>query len=224
MLRWLTGMMVLGAAGLPAVGQVGILPRHETNANRQRRIAREIHDTYTHRWEFGGGGGFLRFSSGESLQKNAEIGFWVNGTYYLNEKLGITAELRGDYGNAKLYNTATSYGITYRPQISEYPYMGGVTYRVYRQERYAVSVFGLGGAAIGKFDGDTKLVPSATLGMWPSANARPAFSAGVNVDMNIYPNLAFRVSPNYSPTMFGSNLQNNLGINLGLVYRLGRQK
>ena len=194
---------------------------HETNANRRARIAKTIQDTYTHRWEVGGGGGYLRFRSGQSLQKNSEITFWVNSTYYLNQKLGITGELRGNYGNAKIGNTI--YNLP-NPQISEYPFMAGPTYRFRLHQKSAISVFALGGTAIGKFDGDTKGIPATNLGLWPSTNARPAFSIGANLDLNVYPNLAFRISPSYLGTTFGSSLQNNFGFNMGLVYRFGRQK
>jgi hypothetical protein len=198
--------------------------RRETNANRQARIARTVEETYTHRWEFAGGGGFMRFRSGQALQKNSEILFWFNGTYFLNDRLGLTGEVRGAYGNAKLYNSATSYGVTYNPNISEYPYLFGPTYRLYRTERYAVSGFALGGAAIGKFDSDTKGVPAPTLGLWPSTSARPAFSLGANLDLNVYPNFAFRIAPSYTATTFGGTLQNNAGFEMGIVYRLGQQK
>jgi hypothetical protein len=196
-------------------------PRHETNANRQARIARTIAETYAHRWEFGGGGGFLRFRSGQNLQRNSEIAFWFDGTYFLNPKLGLTGEIRGAYGNAKVGNTL--YNIS-NPQISEYPYLFGPTYRVYRKEHYVVSGFALGGAAIGKFDSDTKGLPAADLGLWPSTSARPAFSVGGNLDINLYPNIAFRIAPAYDATTFGGSLQSNFGINLGLVYRFGSQK
>src|ERR1700733_8457272 len=33
--------------------------RHETNTSRQARIQRTIQDTYTHRWEIYGGGGYM---------------------------------------------------------------------------------------------------------------------------------------------------------------------
>jgi hypothetical protein len=72
----------------------------DTNANRKLRAARQVKETYTHRWEVGGGGGYLRFRSGQYLQKNSEIAFWLDTTYYFNRKLGITGELRGNYGNA----------------------------------------------------------------------------------------------------------------------------
>jgi hypothetical protein len=197
----------------------------ETNANRKARVERQIKETYTHRWEVGGGGGYLRFRSGEYTQKNSEIAFWLNTTYYLNQTLGITGELRGAYGNAKaLQGINNDLNLVGYPQISEYPFMAGPTYRFYRHEKIAGSLFALGGTAIGKFDGDTKGIPSTTLGLWPSTNARPAFSVGANLDLNLYPNLAFRITPSYLGTTFGGDLQNNLGFEMGLVYRFGRQK
>jgi hypothetical protein len=197
--------------------------RRETNANRKARIARQISDTYTHRWEVGGGGGWLRFRSGEYTQKNSEIAFWMDANYYLNQKLGLTAEIRGAYGNAKVpnYNLANT---VINPQISEYPFLAGPTYRLYRQQRYAVSVFALGGTAIGKFDGDSKGFTATQLGFWPSTNAAPAISVGGNLDINIYPNLAFRIAPSYLGTGFGGSWQNNAGFEMGLVVRFGRQK
>jgi hypothetical protein len=212
-------------AGFTGQAQTKRKPGHETNANRKARIARQIQETYTHRWEVGGGGGWLRFRSGEYTQKNSEITFWMDTTYYLNQKLGITGEIRGAYGNAKpLQGVNNDLNLVGRPQISEYPFMAGPTYRLYRQQRYAVSVFALGGTAIGKFDGDSHGIPAATLGFWPSTNARPAFSLGGNLDINVYPNLAFRIAPSYLGTTYGGSLQNNVGFNMGLVYRFGRQK
>jgi hypothetical protein len=165
----------------------------------------------------------MRFRSGQLTQKNSEITFWTDATYFLNEKLGITGEIRGAYGNAKIPNYTGYASLVGNPQISEYPFMAGPTYRVVLHQKYAVSAFALGGAAIGKFDGDSKGIPATTLGFWPSTSARPAFSLGANVDLNLYPNLAFRISPNYTGTTFGGTLQNNFGFNMGLVYRFGRQ-
>jgi hypothetical protein len=197
--------------------------RRETNANRKARIARQISDTYTHRWEVGGGGGWLRFRSGEYTQKNSEIAFWMDANYYLNQKLGLTAEIRGAYGNAKVPNNNLANTVI-NPQISEYPFLAGPTYRLYRQQRYAVSVFALGGTAIGKFDGDSKGFTATQLGFWPSTNAAPAISVGGNLDINIYPNLAFRIAPSYLGTGYGGSWQNNAGFEMGLVVRFGRQK
>ena len=215
-------LIAVTVAAIPGQAQNRRITR-ETNANRRARIERTMHETYTHRWEVGGGGGYLRFRSGEFTQKNSEITFWLNTNYFLTEKLALTAEVRGAYGNAKIPNYNPFQALVGNPQISEYPILVGPTYRVRLRQRTAVSVFALGGTAIGKFDSGSKGIPASQLGFWPSTNSKPAFSVGANVDLNFYPNLAFRVAPNYLGTTFGGKLQNNFGFNMGLVYRFGRQ-
>ena len=51
----LAGLMASGVSAVEA--QSTHRTRRESNANRKARIARAIQDTYTHRWEVGGGGG-----------------------------------------------------------------------------------------------------------------------------------------------------------------------
>jgi hypothetical protein len=215
------GLLILIIAGVTGSVQAQARRpgRRETSANRKARVQRTIEDTYTHRWEVGGGGGYMRWRSGEFLQKNNEVTFWMNGTYYLNQKLGITGEVQGAYGNAKIGNTVFNLP---NPQISEYAFMAGPTYRVYRQQKTAVGVFVQGGTALGKFGGGSKGIPDVDLGLWPSANARGAFAVGANVDYNLFPNLAFRVTPKYLGTTFGGTIQNSFGVNVGFVYRFGR--
>lgn len=209
------------ASGASAVeAQTARRTRRESNANRKARIERTIQDTYSHRWEVGGGGGYMRFRSGENLQKNNEVTFWMTGTYNMTPKLGWVADVRGAYGNAKIGNTI--YNIP-NPQISEYTFMAGPSYRFYAKEKTAISAFGTAGMGIGKFDSGSKGIPAKLLGIWPSED-RPVFSVGVNFDYNFYPNFAARVTPTYLGTTFGGTIQNNLGVNVGLVYRFGRIK
>jgi hypothetical protein len=217
-------LLVAALSASSALAQNTRRTGHETNANRKARIARQVADTYTHRWEVAGGGGWLRFRSGEINQKNSEIAFWMNTTYYFNRNLGLTGELRGDYGNAKIENLNQYASLVGRPQISEYPFLAGPTYRFRLRQKTALSAFVLGGTAIGKFDGDSKGHTTADLGLWPSTNARPAFSIGGSLDLNLYPNLAFRITPSYTATTFGGTVENNAGFEMGLVYRFGRQK
>lgn len=237
-----TGVLLAAvmASGAVAVqGQVTRRTRRESSANRKARIDRTIAETYNHRFEVSGGGGFIRFKPGSILQKNNEVTFFMSGTYYLNPKLGIIGEIRGLYGNAKIGNN-TSIGdqtpifLPFNPQISEYPFMGGVAYRVYAKEKIAVAVTGEGGAVLGKFDGDTKGLRSSDLGLWQSTT-KPAFSIGANFDYNFYPNLALRVEPTYVATFFKldpidtthgppGSIQNNFGVNIGVVYRFGKIK
>jgi hypothetical protein len=240
--KCVAGVLLAGsiASGTTAVqAQTTRRTRRESSANRKARIARTIAETYGHRYEVAGGGGYLRFQSG-APQRNNEVTFFMSGTYFLNPKLGIVGEIRGAYGNAKIGNTACTVvgcipvNLGFNPQISEYPFLGGVAYRLYAKEKVAVTATGEGGAALGKFDGGAKGLPSAVLGVWQSTT-KPAFSLGVNVDYNFYPNLAFRVSPTYLGTFFrrdpldvnhGPNgtIQNNFGVNIGIVYRFGKIK
>lgn len=230
--------LALAVSGAASLGAQTTRRSRRENANREARIKRTIQDTYSHRWEVGGGGGYLRFRSGQYLQKNNEVAFWMSTTYYLRPKLGIIGEVRGLYGNAKIANGAGTPDqpifLNLKPQISQYPFMGGVVYRLYSKEKVAVSVVGEGGVALGKFDSGSKGIPSQYLHVWQSAT-RPAFSAGVNLDYNFYPNLALRITPTWlattyqldpkdsAPTPHGS-LQNNGGFNIGIVYRFGRIK
>jgi len=192
------------------------------NANRQARIARNIADAYSHRWEVAGGGGFLRFRTGENLQKISEVNFFMNANYQLSPTLGIVGDVRGFYGSANIPNLYVKNGV-YSPQISEYTFMAGPQYRFYAKEKYTLSANAVAGVALSKFGGDAKGLRSEDLGMWPDSNAKFAYSLSVIADYNIYNNLAVRVQPTYVGTTFGGTVQNNLGLQAGVVYRFGRQ-
>jgi hypothetical protein len=199
--------------------------RHETNASREARIQRTIKDTYTHRWEVFGGGGYQRFRSGEYTQNNNEVTWNMAAHYYLNPKLSIVGDARGMFGNGKpLRNEYVAYNPN--PQINEYAFTGGASYRLLANLRYALSAEGLAGVGIGNFSGASKGLTYIQTGFWQDA-ARPAFVFNLAGDVNIYPNIAFRVLPTYVLTTFtspsGGSVQNNLGINFGIVYRFGRQ-
>lgn len=193
------------------------------NASRQARIARNIQDAYSHKYEVAGGGGFLRFRTGENLQKISEINFFMAGSYHLNPRWAVVADVRGMYGNANIPNVYALNG-DFSPQISEYTFTAGPQYRFIGKEKYTVSANATAGVAMSKFGGDAKGLKSTDLGMWPDSNAKPAFTVSLIGDYNIYNNLALRVQPTYVGTTFGDKLQNNLGVEFGFVYRFGRQK
>ena len=218
-MRFVAAGLLAMTLGANAGAQVRRTKR-ESSANRKARIQKAVDDTYSHRWEVFGGGGYLRFRSGQYLQKNNEVTWATSATYMLNPKLGIVADVRGAYGNAKVGNNIYN---VYNPLITEYTFLGGPSYRFYAKQKTAASAHVMAGYTLGNFDGGSKAIPAPLLGMWPTSN-RPVFSVGVNYDYNFYPNLAFRVTPTYVGTTFGSTLQNNLGINAGIVYRFGRLK
>jgi opacity protein-like surface antigen len=220
---------VLGAgllAALSAASLVAQTVHRETNAAREARIQRTIQETYSHKWEVFGGGGYLRFRNGEDTKKNNEVSWETEANYYLNRKLAVVGDVRGSFGNG---HSITNDGFAQipNPQINEYFFLGGVGYRFLAQEKYAVSGEALVGDGWGIFSGGSKGIPSTTLGLWQDAS-RPAFSLGLRLEYNFFPNLAFQVKPTYVGTTFtnptdGGTLQNNFGFNAGIVYRFGRQ-
>src|SRR5271154_3429409 len=151
----LAGSMAIGAVAAQA--QPTHQTRRESSANRKARTQRMIAETYGHRYEVAGGGGYLRFQSG-APQRNNEVTFFMTGTYFLNPKWGILGDIRGAYGNAKIGNNNCNSPfcppvfLPFNPQISEYPFLGGVAYRLYAKEKFAVTATGEGGVALGKFD------------------------------------------------------------------------
>ena len=217
--------LFLGSSAVAQLNQ-GIHTQHrETNASRQARIKRTIEETYAHRWEIYGGGGYLRFRSGSSLKRNNEVSWAAGANYFLNPKLFIVGAAQGSFGSA---NIGTNIYDLKNPQINEYFFTGGAGYRFYKTERVAVSAQATGGTAWGIFSGANKGFTGADVGIW-NDGIRPAITGSVNVDYNFYPDLAFRVSPTYVATMFqnaagypSSSFQSNVGFNAGLVYRFGR--
>ena len=207
------------AQASPALGGVS----RRIRANRQARVQRNILDTYSHKYEISGGGGFLRFRTGQYLQKITQVNFFGSVAYALNPQISIVGDVRGMYGKANIPNVFEKNNV-FGPQISEYTFMAGPQYRFRAKEKYTLSASATGGVALSKFGGDAKGLRSEDLGMWPDSNYRPAFSVNLMGDYNIYNNLSVRVQPTYLGTTFGGTLQNNLGMQFGVVYRLGRLK
>ena len=190
-------------------------------ARREQRKQRVVQDTYSHKFEVYGGGGYIRFRPGSSLQHINESAWNAGFTDYLRPRLGITADLRGYYGTA--FITPNPFNI-FKPSITQYTYMAGPQYRILSREHWAVSGQALVGVSKGNFSASTSGVPpGSAIGLWSSGTN---FSAGLGVpiDYNLGPGLAVRITPDYWFTTFGSSTQvKNIGFNIGLVYRFGRQ-
>ena len=219
-----TALAAFFAVSVAAPAQSTRRPRRESSANRKARIARTIADTYGHRYEVAGGGGYERYRSGQYLQQNNEITFWASTLYALNPRLGVLGEVRGGYGSAKIGNLLPSGNVlSFNPAISEYNFMAGPSYRLVAVERFGLAAFAEGGVTLGKFAGDSKGLTAAQIGVW-QGNYAAAFSAGLNFDYNLFPNVAFRITPTYLGSTFGGTIQSSKGLNLGVVYRFGRSR
>ncbi|MEO6922222.1 MAG: hypothetical protein ABI142_00195 [Bryocella sp.] len=197
--------------------------RRETNASREARIARTVSDTYSHRYEIFGGGGFLRFTPGQYLKKDSQVSWAADTTYFLHPKFGLTASAQGSFGHAETLPFNTSGGYVSSAQINEYYFLAGPSYRFYMREKVALTARAQAGIGWGIFGGGSKGFLPEDVGLWKD-QTRPAWSLNLNGDYNFYPNMAFRVTPTYIGTSYGSKMQSNFGFNAGFVYRFGRQQ
>ncbi|HVT97670.1 MAG TPA: hypothetical protein VHE33_09195 [Acidobacteriaceae bacterium] len=189
------------------------------NARRKVRIRQIIQDTYSHKYELNFGGGSLRFTPGNSLQRINEAGWIVDFTDYFHGDLGIAADFRGYYGTA--YTGTNPYSV-FNPSISQYTFMGGPRYRFFKGQHWGWTAEGLAGAGHGNFGTGTHGLPPELVGLYKDSTVLN-FLGGVSADWNLSPALALRFSANEVVTNYGSSFQENLGGNLGLVYRFGRK-
>jgi hypothetical protein len=188
-------------------------------ARREQRRAQAIRDTYLHVYEAFVGGGYLRTTPGPGLQKLTEYSWNAAFTRYYGEKLGLTIDGRGYYGTA--FVGLNSSNIT-RPSISQYDVLFGPTYRFRLRPKYSLGVRGEGGVALGNFSGDTSGFSPKSLGLYADSTTY-AVDGGVFGEVNISPNLSLRLTGEYLGTGYGSEMQNGIGFNYGIVYRFGKQ-
>jgi hypothetical protein len=221
-------------------GSVSVQAR--IKARRAQRRAAAIHEAYAHEYEAFTGMGYLRFvpgagapavpatattpaqPHGPGLERAHEYAWDEGFTRYFDERLGVTADVRGYYGTAYVYNNAETNSAITNPAISQYALMAGPTYRFYLQPRFSVSGRVMAGMEKGNFSGDTNhsTALAQALGLWPDGYTYAA-SVSIPVDYNATPHFAVRVAPEYHLSGFGSTTQNSLGFTLGFVYRFGKQ-
>lgn len=205
----------------PAETQGQISVQERIRQRRAQRRATAIHDAFDHRWETYMDTGYLRFQPGPSLQRLTYYAWETGLTRFSSERLGYSLVGRGYYGTAYVGLNPFSQGRFTRPAISQYDVIAGPVYRFYVQPKFAISGRALAGWAHGNFSGDTNGIPPADLGLYPDANT---FAASVSVigELNITPNIALKLAPEYFFTGFGSSVQASRGFTAGLVYRWGK--
>jgi len=193
--------------------------RARIRARHQQRVRHIIQNTYTHQYEAYFGGGYIRFRPGHSLQKNSEADWNVGITDYFHGHLGATADFRGYYGTT--FANVNQYQV-FTPSISQYTFMAGPQYRFFEGQHWGWSAYVLAGIGHGNFGTGTGGLPATLIGLYPDGNALN-LTPGASVDYNLGPGLAVRLSSVYLMSRYGGDTQNNLGFNMGMVYRFGRQ-
>ena len=193
--------------------------QERVNARRKLRIRQIIQDTYSHKYELGFGGGYLRFTPGNSLQRVSEPGWQIDLTDYLHGDLGISADFRGYYGTA--YTGTNPYSV-YNPGISQYTFMAGPRYRFFKGQHWGWTGQVLAGVGHGNFGTGTNGLPPQLVGLYTDGNVLYV-SPGASADYNLSPAVAIRWDGYDVFTNWGSGFQSNLGGGMGIVYRFGRK-
>ncbi len=189
------------------------------NARRKIRIRQIIQDTYSHKYEVNFAGGSLRFTPGDHLQRLNEAGWIIGLTDYFHGDLGISADFRGYYGAT--YTGTNPYSV-FNPSISQYTFMAGPRYRFFKGQHWGWTAEILAGAGHGNFGTGTHGLPPQLVGLYTDSTV-VNFLGGASADWNLSPAVAFRFTANELITNYGSSLQENLGGNMGIVYRFGKK-
>ena len=175
---------------------------------------------YTNRLDLYGGAQYSHFnpSAARSFPASNLLGWNGTATVYFRPVWGIEASVRGLYGTIDA--PPNQYGIT-SPKMSEYLWLFGPTFRVFRRETYAAGFHTLIGAAYGSFDKDfPQGVSPNQIGVY---NNKLAFGAAAGAFGEYYlsPKLAVRVIADWQPTHYGYTWQNEFAGSVGIVYKMG---
>lgn len=190
----------------------------ETTTNPYESLANV---RYNNKWELYGGFAFSHFNAGPALFQGSNLGgFDIQGTRWLTRRFGATANGRGYYGTNGV--RPNPFGIR-GPLVFEHLFLGGVTYRSLRNKHAALDLHALAGYGLGNFEHALGGVPPQAVGLFSNGGTF-ATALGGSLDLNRSPKLALRISPDYILTRYGSISQNEFGISVGILYRLGLGK
>ena len=178
---------------------------------------------YSNRWDVYGGFQYSHFnpSAARNFPANNLLGWNGTGTVYFRPVWGIEGSMRGLYGTIDA--PINQYGIT-SPKMSEYLWLFGPTFRIFRRENYAAGFHTLIGAAYGSFDKDFPPgVSPNQIGVYNNKLAfGGAFGAFGDYNLNsVSPRLAVRFIADWQPTHYGYSWQNEFAGSVGLVYKMG---
>ena len=159
----------------------------------------------------------LNIEPGVEFDKTRMNGWNIAVTGYYNEWIGFAADVSNQYGNA---TPRSGFGGTTSVDLTHWSYLGGPEVRVVRTERFAASARTLFGASRGNAKPDTFTVDD-TPTRYSFKNTKFSMVIGAAFDVNITPQLAWRVQPQYLITSFSSKRQGNFGFTTGILYRFG---
>ena len=208
MRKWVAGAFVL----------LGWIAGAET-ARAQGKLNAAPPVTYTNRYEGYVGLSFANFQAGQNLPQRMNLGgVEAQGTMWLTQRYGVTADFRGDAGTTPVF--PNPYGLN-RPLVYRETGMGGVQVRGPKNQYAAIDLHALAGVSHGVFD-EAVTVNPALVGLYTN-RTKPMFALGGSLDLNRTSYLAIRLSPDLILEHFGTETREFFGISGGVVYRFGQK-
>lgn len=180
--------------------------------------------SYDNRYEIFGGLNFMNFQAGQALPERMNLGGGeLLATYWLNKKLGVSADYRIDAGTTPVFANCC---VNNRPLVYLNTGMLGGQYRGPKNQYVAVNYHALFGVSYGTFTYSLKDVPPLyipTIGLYTN-RTKPIAALGGSLDFNRSKNLAIRLSPDLILEHFGSETREFFAISGGVIYRFGKVK
>ena len=211
------GSVLSGNAGAQVIPPAQTIPEAPTLSNETLKPL-----DYRNKYDIYGGLASSHFNAGPALIPGANLGgFDVQGTMWLNMRLGVTANVRGYYGTTGV--VPNPYGI-HGPFIYEHLFMGGPSIRGPKNEHAALTFHALVGGSYGVFNSAIDQgLSGPNLGLFNNGVAL-ATALGGSLDLNRDSKFSLRLSPDYMLTRFGGVSQNEFAFSVGVLYRLSKMR
>ena len=182
--------------------------------------AQEDNYHYSNLFDITGGLSYMNTEVGPGVTHRGQLpGLDVSATQWLIPRWGAMAEVRGYAGPADA--NPNKYGVN-SPIVTDIQFAVGPQYRWVRRQSFGVNLHALAGGAYGSFDTHLPSGVSGTdVGLYPNGGTF-SFIAGPDLDFHRSERYSIRISPGYTATHFGGELQSNFSLSAGLVVHFGR--
>jgi hypothetical protein len=228
MMGFMAGVLATGTgqaeaqAGAPATSTSGTATAQATAAETGK-LAAAPPVTYANKWEIYAGLNLMTFQAGQALPKRMNLGGGeVLTTYWLNKKIGVAADYRGEAGTTPVL--ANPYAN--RPLVYMNMALFGAQYRGPKNQHAAIDFHAFGGPSYGVFDHTIKAdkIPPQynNVGLYGNKWA-PIVALGGSIDFNHSKGIAVRFQPDLILEHFGTETRVFFAISGGVVYRLGKK-
>lgn len=220
------GLLIASAAQVRAQ-DASIQQQTAPSAQLPSKIALPAKVTYDNKYEVYGGLNFMNFQAGQALPKRMNLGGGeLLGTYWLNRKLGLGLDYRGEAGTTPVFAGAGQdpYDIS-RPLVYMNMLMVGAQYRGPKNQFAAIDYHAFIGAAKGVFDATRRANQPQFFpltGLYTN-RTKPIAALGGSLDINVSKRFAVRLSPDLMLEHFGTETREFFAISGGVVYRFGKQ-